>query len=85
MPATTSSSADLENDSADGLQPRECAENFFFKESGTVYVSTCVPICGEFSYFKREIRILDNVLMCVCFIASVTMIVIALTIQRKKM
>ena len=83
MPVTTSSSADHENDSADGLQPRECAENFFFKESGNV--SACVPICGEFSFFKREIRILDNVVMCVCFIASVTMIVIALTIQRKKM
>ena len=83
MPAITSSSADLENDSADSLQPRECAENFFFNENGTI--STCVPICGEFSFIEREIRILHKVVVSVCFIASVTMIVITLTIQRKKM
>ena len=82
MPATTSSSADLENESADE-QPLECPEKFFFNENGSV--SFCVPICGEFSFFKREMRILHKVVMCVCFIASVTMIVITLTIQRKKM
>ena len=80
MPVTTSSSADLENDSADGLQPRECPENFFF-QNGSL---TCAPICGEFSLLKHEIRIYHKVFMCVCFIASVTMIVISLTIQRKK-
>ena len=82
MPATTSLSAVLENESADE-QPLECPENFFFNVNGSV--SFCVPICGEFSLIKREIRILHKVVMCVCFIASVTMIVITLTIQRKKM
>ena len=75
-------SAGLENDSADSL-PLECPENYFSNENGSV--SICVPICGEFSYFDREIRILHKVVVCVCFIASVTMIVITLTIQRKKM
>ena len=81
IPSTPTSSAGLENDSADNL-PLECAENFFFNENGS---AICVPICGEFSFIKREIRIFNKVVVSVCFIASVTMIVITLTIQRKKM
>ena len=75
-------SADLENDTADG-QPIECPENFFFNESGRL--SSCAPICGEFSFFQREIIVLHKVAVCLCFIASLAMIVITLTTQRKKM
>ena len=80
-PSTFTLSADLENEIADG-KPLECPENFFSNVNASG--SFCLPICGEFSFFQREIRILHKVVMCVCFIASVIMIVITFTIQRKK-
>ena len=78
MPSIPTLTADLENDSL----PLECPENFFFNENGRF--SSCIPICGEFSYFEG-VKIFHKVAVCASFIASVAMIVITLAIQRKKM
>lgn len=57
----------------------ECSEGFFFDENGT---RLCRPICGEINPKHIALQVLENASVCACFVASVLMFALALTVQR---
>ena len=57
----------------------KCSKEFFFDENVT---NLCRPTCGEFHQTKIGIQALENTTVCICFMASVTMFILALTLQR---
>ena len=63
----------------DGSNQFICSEGFFFDENET---RLCRPICGEINPKHIGLQVLENVAICVCFIASVLMFILALTVQR---
>ena len=79
-PDTLNTSTDLAKETPSDITPPTCPEDFFFNENS----SSCVPICGEFSYFKPGVEILSQLAVCLCFIASTVMLILSLTINRKK-
>ena len=77
----TNETASNGNETASDGMTLNCPENFFFNENS----STCVPICGQFSFFEPGVEILNQVAVCLCFIGSAVMLVLSLTINRKKL
>lgn len=61
-------------------QPLTCPNGFFHDSNGT---GICRPECGHFQSLSLFPLILERMSVCVGFIASVIMIVLALTLQRK--
>ena len=57
----------------------ECAEGFFFDENRT---ELCRPTCGEFGTTPLSVQIVEDVCACICFIASIIVFIMALTVQR---
>ena len=57
----------------------ECAEGFFFDENRT---ELCRPTCGEFGTTPLSVQIVEDVCVCICFIASIIVFIMALTVQR---
>lgn len=68
-----------ENDGSGAQEQLKCSKGFFFDENVT---NLCRPACGEFRQTKIEIQALENATICICFIASVAMFILALTVQR---
>ncbi len=56
-----------------------CSEGFYFDENGT---DVCRPRCGEFLHEPLAVIISEVTATCVGLISSVTLIVLALTLQR---
>ena len=69
------------NKTASDVITPNCRENFFFNENS----NTCVPICGQFSFFEPGVEVLNKIVVCVCFIGSAVMLILSLTINRKKL
>ena len=57
-----------------------CSEGFFFDENVT---NLCRPVCGEFNPTPYGVEILEKISVCIGFLASVILIVLALTVQKK--
>lgn len=66
----------IERSSNDQLM--ECSEGFYY-DNGT---GLCRPECGMFGKISNGLAILERVAIFIGLIASVTMFVLALTLQR---
>ena len=60
----------------------ECSDGFYFDENAT---GLCLPECGEWSLIPLPQQIIERVFVIVCFIASMIMIIGALTVRRDTM
>ena len=58
----------------------DCLEGFFFDKNVS---NLCRPICGEFNPTPLVVTIVEDVFIVACFIASIMMFILALTVQRK--
>lgn len=56
-----------------------CSDGFYFDEDET---RLCRPICGEINPKHIGLQILENASICICFIASVLMFILALSVQK---
>ena len=76
---TAATSPDNQNSSNTTLNELECSNGFYFDVNRS---GLCLPECGEFSLIPLPVYILGCVIVVVCFISSMIMIIIALTIER---
>jgi hypothetical protein len=60
-------------------EPRQCSDGFFLDKNAT---NLCRPLCGEFRRTRFGVQVLENTAICVCLVASVIMLILALTVQR---
>ena len=59
-----------------------CSEGFFFDENAT---QLCRPICGEFNRLPLSVQIVEQMCVCICFIGSIMLFIMALTVQRESL
>lgn len=59
-----------------------CSEEFFFDENVT---NICRPICGELNPVPLGVQILYKISVVIGSIAAVTVIILALAVQREKL
>ena len=62
--------------------PETCNEGYFFDENDT---KLCRPTCGVVGYKSLGLIVVERIAICICFVASVVQLVVAVTVQRDTM
>lgn len=60
----------------------DCTDGFFFDVNGT---GTCLPECGDFNPRFQALVIIEQISLWAGLVASVVLLILASTIQRKSL